>query len=334
MDQVILPRYHTTLEGLRETLTMYGVAVLPSVMTPHECEVIGAQVWSDLEHISSLWRRPIDRYDTSTWKIDNFSALHGMLIQHHQIGHFQSAWDVRQHPKTVEAFSHVWGTTDLLTSFDGMSISFPPEITGKGWARKDGLWLHTDQSYVYDHPQTVAPEPFSCVQGWFTPVDVREGDATLTFLERSHLYHRHFGQRYGITDKDDWYKLTPDQVGVYVHEFGCPLAKIVCPAGSLVFWDSRTIHCGAQPDKGRTTMNMRMCIYVCLMPRAWATDAQIKKRQNAYQEKRITRHHPINITLFPKNPRIWSKESKELLEPMAEIPYPSLTDVGRRLAGF
>lgn len=62
----------------------------------------------------------------------------------------QAAWDVRQHDKVIDAFGELWGTRDLLTSFDGMSISFPPEATGRGWHRANSLWLHSDASFCYD----------------------------------------------------------------------------------------------------------------------------------------------------------------------------------------
>ena len=90
---------------------------------------------------------------------------------------------------------------------------------------------------VFETPTT----RYKCVQSWFTPVEVREGDATLTFLEGSHKHHRKFGVSQKITDKSDWYKLSDVEVGMYTKGYECPLRKITCPAGSLVLWDSRTI---------------------------------------------------------------------------------------------
>ena len=57
-----------------------------------------------------------------------------------------------------------------------MSISFPPENTGKGWHRD--LWLHSDTSDVDSDYK-------DCVQSWFTALPVNEGDATLAFLHGS-----------------------------------------------------------------------------------------------------------------------------------------------------
>lgn len=323
--------YVTTLDGVRKTLAEYGVAVIPSLLSQDECVQIVASLWDGLEHISSQWITPLDRNNQETWKTVNFDALHGMLIQHHSIGHLQAAWDVRQHEKIIGIFAALWGTKDLLTSFDGLSISFPPEVTGKGWARKDSLWLHSDTSFCYPDSAKEKSE-YSCVQSWFTPVEVREGDAALAFLEGSHRYHRQFGTSRGIKDKSDWYKLSEEEVKVYTGEYNCSLRKITCPAGSIVLWDSRTIHCGAQPEKTRLLSNFRFCIYVCMLPRSQANAKQLVKRIKIFEELRLSRHHPVKVTMFPKNPRVWSKD--QVREKMTVPTTPILTSVGRRLVGY
>ena len=328
---IVTSPYVTSLANVRETLVKYGVAVIPSVLTEEECVQTVSSLWDGLEHISSQWVTPLDRNNRETWKTANFDALHGMLIQHHSIGHLQAAWDVRQHEKVIDVFATLWGTRDLLTSFDGLSISFPPEATGKGWARKDSLWLHSDASFYYT-PNAPKKDSFDCVQSWFTPIAVREGDATLAFLEGSHRYHHRFGTERGIKDKSDWYKLSPEEVNIFTGEYGCALKKIACSAGSVVLWDSRTIHCGAQPEKSRLQENFRFCIYVCMLPRELANAKQLAKRIKIFGDLRLSRHHPIKITVFPRAPRVWSKD--QVREKMTSPLTPQLTSVGRRLVGY
>lgn len=323
--------YVTSLADVKTTLGKYGVAILPSVLPEEDCAGIITTLWDGLEHISSQWVRPLKRDDRESWKTSNLDALHGMLIQHHSVGHLQAAWDVRQHERIIDIFAALWGTRDLLTSFDGMSISFPPEVTGKGWARKDSLWLHSDTSFYYA-PNTPEKSAHDCVQSWFTPIEVREGDATLAFLEGSHRYHRRFGVERNIKDKSDWYKLSPEEINTFTGEYGCALKKIACPAGSVVLWDSRTIHCGAQPEKSRLQENFRFCIYVCMLPRELANAKQLAKRIKIFEELRLSRHHPVKITMFPKTPRVWDKD--QVREKMTPPPVPQLTSVGRRLVGY
>ena len=40
--------------------------------------------------------------------------------------------------------------------------------------------------------------------------DVNEGDATLLVHEGSNTTHKAFGQKFGIKDKSNWYKLSSD----------------------------------------------------------------------------------------------------------------------------
>lgn len=327
--------YETTLDGLWKMLRENGVAVLPGLLTPEECSSVEEGMWDCLKKTTEEWKSPINKSDKATWDLSNFSPLHGMLIQHHSVGHWQPVWDVRQNPKVVNVFKSLWETEDLLVSFDGVSISLPPEITNKGWHRgsldtsgKSSLTLHCDTSYVNNG------KPNDCVQGWVTPLEVKDGDATLAFLKGSHKYHSQFGKKYEITDKSNWNKLSEEQVDTYVLEYGCPLQRIKCPAGSIVLWDSKTIHCGQQPLKGRPEQNVRLCIYVCMLPRTRSTAANLKKKRKAFEELRLTTHDAATIKLFPMNPRIWSSEQKMKLEVIKLPDNPKLSSAGTKLAGY
>jgi ectoine hydroxylase-related dioxygenase (phytanoyl-CoA dioxygenase family) len=231
--------YTCTLQTLKATLDEYGVAIIENVLDDTECAGLLKGMWSSLEQISSAWETPIRQDDPATWRgLFNLLPMHSMLLQHWQIGHAQAIWDVRQNAKCIEVFETLWqcAAKDLLVSFDGCSFAMPPEVTKRGWYRGN-TWFHTDQSYT-------TPE-FRCVQGWVTALDVNEGDATLAFLEKSHLHHADFANTFGITDKADWYKLNgKEQEAFYLETKKCALKKIVCPKGSMVLWDSRTIHCG------------------------------------------------------------------------------------------
>ena len=79
----------------------------------------------------------------------------------------------------------------------------------------------------------------------------------------------------------------------------CKERKIKCSAGSMVFWDSRTIHCGSEPMKGRNEKKLRNVVYLCMKPRKFSTESLIKKKQNAFQNLRMTTHWPEKSNLFP-----------------------------------
>jgi hypothetical protein len=316
-------KYATTIDELKTTLDKYGVAIIPSVLNDEECDNIVSGIWDCLEHVSSQWPVSIDRLNPSTWKLlSEFFPLHSMLIQHFGIGHCQAAWDVRQNVKLVSLFAHLWkcSNEDLLVSFDGLSFHPPPEIVAKGYNRNN-TWFHTDQSFTRNS--------FECVQSWVTGLDVEKGDATLSFMESSHKFHEMCARKFNIVDKSNWYKLSREQEDFYL-ENGCRYGRIKCPKGSVVFWDSRTIHCGVESERGRQTPKFRAVIYACFAPKIMATEKDLEKKRAAFRNQRTTSHWPCKVKMFAKNPRTYGRK----LAPMTLVPPPVLSDLGVKLAGF
>ena len=190
---------------------------------------------------------PLDRRNHETWRtFYDPHPMHSMLYQHWGLGHSQAVWDVRQNPKVVNVFADIWHTPDLLTSFDGLSLHIPPEVTKRGYFHKS--WYHCDQSFT--------DSSLRCVQGMVSMYPTNAGDATLAVLAGSHLLHAEFAQAFNITDKADWYRITDEQKQWFLDR-GCTEEFIESPAGSMILWDSRTIHCGREAVKGRATPNFR-----------------------------------------------------------------------------
>ena len=261
---------------------------------------------------------------------------HSMLIQHWSIGHAQFIWDVRTNLKVIEPFEKIWSTEnghpvlkeDLLVSFDGASFHFPPEITKFGWANPnpnpnpDKSWLHSDQCYLRNG--------FECVQGWINAYDTNPGDATLTILEGSNRYHGDFANQFGSTSSDDWFVLKQEHLNWYINTKACTKVNIKCPAGSLVLWDSRTIHCGTEPESRRLVPNYRCVVYVCYTPRILASDSILNKKINAWKTLRTTSHWPHKLKLFPLYPYTYGKP----LPKIVQIARPQINDLAYRLIGY
>lgn len=317
-------RYVCNKETLKATIDMYGVAIIPAVLDEAECEQMVSKIWDYLEHITQSWETPLNREDKQSWR--EFYRLypsHSMLLQHWSVGQSDAAWYVRQNIKCVEIFAHFWNcdVTDLLVSFDGLSFNLPPEITKRGW-NMNKTWFHTDQSYT-------KPD-FACIQSYISGLDVEEGDATLSVMEGSNKYHREFAETFNITNKSDWYKLNKEDESKFYAERGCEVKHIKCPKGSIVLWDSRTIHCGIQASKHRLQPNIRAAIYLCYMPRAICSDKNLAKKQKAFEDMRTSSHYPCHIKLFGKQPRTYGGVVPEI----THIAAPVLNELGRRLAGF
>ena len=98
----------------------------------------------------------------------------------------------------------------------------------------------------------------------------------------------------------------------------------------MVLWDSRTIHCGTEPIKGRNKRKFRNVVYVCMIPRSLSNEKDLKKKRKAFNELRMTTHWPHKPKLFPINPRTYGGP----LPNIVNIPEPKLTKLGKRLAGF
>jgi len=316
-------KYITDIDSMKNTIERYGVAIIPNVLNDDEIKQMNDGMWDYLEYVSQKFDKPILRANRKSWI--NYLKMfpkHSMLLQQFGVGHTQYIWDLRQNENIVEIFSRLWDVPkeDLLVSFDGASFHFPPEDTNRGWYRQ--TWYHTDQSYL-------RPE-FECVQSWITGLDVEEGDATLAFMEGSNKYHDEFRQKFGITDRSDWFRLEESEQKAFYDEKGCIDKKIHCPAGSMVFWDSRTIHCGTEPMKTRKNKNLRNVAYICMTPRNRASESMLNKKRKAFKDLRMTSHWPHKPKLFPKNPRTYGNP----LPNITEVKEPKLTDLGYRLAGF
>jgi hypothetical protein len=325
MDLYENEKYITNIENLKNTLDRFGVAVIPELLNDKQCENGKDGMWDFLEHISHKWKTPMMRQDKSSYKeFWKLFPMHSMLLQHWKIGHSQFIWDIRQNEKVVNVFSQgLWNcqNEELLVSFDGASFHIPPEYTQRGWFRNN-LWIHTDQSFT-------RPE-FECVQAFVTLEDINVGDATLCILEGSHKYHKDFQEQFNITDKKDWYKLKQEEIEFYTRKCHCDIKRISCPKGSMILWDSRTLHCGVEPLRTRPHPNFRSIVYVCYMPRILATKASILKKKKAFQEMRMTSHWPCRPKLFPKLPQTYGAP----LPKIESIGTPELSELGMKLAGY
>lgn len=320
--------YFCTPAAAAETLRKYGLAIVPNVLDATEIGAMKVGAWSAMEHLCRHTATPLKQDMPSTWSsFRELLPIHSMLLQHYGIGHAPFIWDVRQNSKVVAPFADIWKCKpeELLVSYDGMSFHFPPETIGYGNYRKS--WFHTDQSPLRNE--------FECVQSWVTAYDVNDGDATLAVLVGSHLHHRTLREGALASSnkgKSEWYALSESEIARY-KDLGCTEHFVTCPAGSLVLWDSRTIHFGRESLKSRAEPNFRCIVYVCMVPRSKVTKPSIfKRRQEAFENRRMTSHWPNKCLLFAKQPRTWGRDIQ--LPKVDPFPEPVLTPLGRKLVGY
>ena len=316
--------YISNLDNVKENLEKYGIAVIPNILSNEECKKNANLAWKEFNVLTSKMNIPLDKKNPNSYKtILDFFPLHSMLLQHNSIGHMQFVWNVRQTINVAKVFAKIWDCSieDLLSSFDGVSFHMPPEITNRGWYRGND-WLHTDQSSTKFNLETI--------QGFVSLYDINEYDASLCVHEGSHKYHKDFFDTFKIECKKDWFKLQNDEQYNYFVNKNCLKTCIKCKKGSLVLWDSRVFHQGIEPQKERTNPNFRLIVYVCMTNRNRSKEKDLKKKQKAFNELRMTTHCPHRPLLFSKNPRTYGKDLPDIVE----IKKPILTELGKKLAGF
>ena len=157
---------------------------------------------------------------------------------------------------------------------------------------------------------------------------MNEGDATLAFLESSHLLFAELGATAAGVSNSDWKVLSESELEFY-RTRGCEEKRIKCPRGSLVMWDSRTVHYGGASLKPPHEQTFRLVGYVCYRPRYFISSENLRVKREAFANLDTMNHHPTNGRVFRKLPQYGT-----LKHPVTLIEPPVLSELGRFLAGL
>lgn len=316
--QYIIP--YTNTEGWKSFLEENGFVVVSSVITKSECEKFVNEMWKTIEILSC---EKVNSKDKNTWTLaKNYPfMLHGGMIQY--LGHTQFQWDLRE--ACSELFAKLWGVnqTDLATSFDGFCF-----MNGARKYRFNPMnsFLHTDQSPHRDKLWSY--------QGFINLQDCDDSSGGFVCVPKSHLEHGNFlRSNFDIQEKrfkGDWILFTDEEKSKFDKILG-NFIKINCKAGDFVLWDSRTFHCNSTPTKPI----LRVCCYICMIPKKNVPEEIKGKRKKALLEKRCSSHHPGDgFKLFPKVPRYGNtpEKYKELINKIQKDV--KLNDLQKSLAYY
>lgn len=328
---------HRDLSNLHAIMDEFGVAIVPALLSEEECESALSHTHGFFVNLMKDMPVPFNPADSKTYRtLADVSKLHSMLFQGYGVGQNQGSWEIRQNPKVFEVFSSLWHDDDLLTSMDGLSYQVPPErMPAKGGpdaTNRAGYfqhtWFHCDQSFERNERE--------CVQGQVNLIEVTPGDATLMVLEGSHRLHGAFRERFGAASSEDWQLLESrgnekvrGSLSFFTDKHHCPMRRITCPRGSLILWDSRTIHCGSEPLRLRPNAHWRVTIYVCMTPAYLCTQSNMDKRIEAFEELATTSHWPHRVKIFPT-----LAQGRFVLHPPQlnlSLSYPVLSPLGLQL---
>src|ERR1700676_747498 len=73
------------------------------------------------------------------------------------------------------------------------------------------------------------------------------------------------------------------------------IKHVTAPRGSLILWDSRTVHWNQYPSEARPCsdeLKIRMVGYLCYVPKARLTDEARAIRKQAFEKGVSTGHNP------------------------------------------
>ena len=257
-----------------------------------------------------------DRHNSDTFSIIS-DTFFGIISD--TIGHTRFAWECRK--ACISIFERIYGTNKLLTSFDGGNFLHPNVVKHQFYIDRISTngtpnWLHLDQL----HPQLQEDHFY---QGIVNLLDNGPSSGGLIVVEGS---HHHFNQYYKT------HPLTGLSTDHYDIIYDCelqklPLLKICAKPGQLILWDSRTIHCNCYPADD----HRRMCTYVSMAPRSKATQEELTKRIEFFENRIMTSHAPYGIWLTPKEESI--VRSKKRLSSDVEY-YEPADDIIRSLVGY
>lgn len=238
--------------------------------------------------------RDIVRNDARSWTRFPGDSKTGIL--NGPIAHSEYLWFLRLHPIVTGLFSLVWGTDDLLTSYDGGNVFRPWSVDPK--YKTKGGWWHVDQNSMKgpDRQGRVS------IQGLVTLYAANEKTGGFVIIPGSHKYHDQLCELFS----HERYKI--DFVSVRLDEENNPIRSLprylLCvEAGDIILWDSRTVHCNSPslvPDlpplseeEKKETELLRLVGYVCMQPRSLATPAAIISRKKGMVFKVPTTHWAI-----------------------------------------
>jgi ectoine hydroxylase-related dioxygenase (phytanoyl-CoA dioxygenase family) len=190
-------------------------------------------------------------------------------------------WDARMEPGVLNAFSKLWGTDELLVSFDCLNVTLPnrPDLPARA------PWQHIDQS-----PNK---RGLHCVQGIINLCSSGPDDGGLVVYPGSHLLNDEFFDAHPNSAlkqlRNDIYLFPKDELE-WFEQRGLQPHKVCAELGDLILWDSRTIHYGA--DATEAGKHIRTAIYATYMPACLAKEEQLEKKRKVFDEFGSTSHWP------------------------------------------
>ena len=319
-------------ELIRADLAQTGFAAVRVLTAESDLDALRSGVFDYLEQSTG---GVFDRNDRATWKKEVMPP-NGRGVHHrYGAGHHPVAWRARTHPSVLKAFEIIWGTEELVCSFDGIGFMRPPEVVRALGEQREpaGLWPHVD------HDE--GGEPVELVQGFLNLYDSGPDDGGLVQWLGSGPDHPHGWPERLTGNLKDARIFGRFDAGA-LEESGYRKIKACGPAGTLFLWMSTQIHWlvvrrgvldatrGAYlpsslprflltshpfafppfplaptqsnqsptPLRSQPQPNPRAGLYICMCPKRLVTPSQLRSRLAAFKLRVTTGHRPYRVVGF------------------------------------
>ncbi|KAL3449851.1 hypothetical protein BJX65DRAFT_316607 [Aspergillus insuetus] len=274
------------------------------------------------EWLKSFGNDELDFEKPDTWVARNLPVQSTInTFSAYGVAHEKFMWDARMEPGVVDAFAQIWGTDELIVSFDSLNITFPNR---KDVPRK-GAWEHVDQSPLR--------RGMHCVQGIINLSTSGPEDGGLVVYPGS---HRHCDEFFDSkTDQSTWsskdlYWFNQDQLA-WFKEKGVQPHKVCADPGDLIVWDSRTIHYGAEPTENSKTI--RTVIYAAYSPVTLASPETLRCKAEVFKKYGGTTHWPHDNVVVRRNWAMLPDGTRDPRDRDAPLEVPEVNDKLLKLAG-
>lgn len=308
----------TKFNDFRDDLYANGYAVIKGAI-PRDRAVAYQQKAFDWVQSFNLG---LDFENPETWTKAHLPVQSKIsTFNQYAVTHEKFMWDARMEPGVLDAFAKLWGTDELLASFDALNVTLPNR---KDIPRKTP-WEHVDQSPLR--------RGLHCIQGIINLSEAGDEDGGLTVYPGSHRYTEEYFDTQtdsSTWSHDDFYPFAGDALD-YFKEKGIQPLKVNAEPGDLIVWDSRTIHYGAEPTERSNTI--RTVIYAAFAPAKLATPEALETKAEIFKRWGVTTHWPHDNIVYRNRAPIREDGNVDPQNRSEPLDKPELTDQLLKLAG-
>lgn len=315
----IIDKFHrTSYEDFRDELRDKGFVVVKNAIPKDRAVAIQERAYDWLRSFGT----GLDFENPETWVKDNLPLTNKVMAFHaYCLAHEKFMWDARTEPGVLEAYSKLWGTDELLASFDCLNITFPNRKDLP--ARKP--WEHIDQS---PHKRGA-----HCIQGIINLSPSGPEDGGLVVVPGSHQYNDEFFDSHPEivgTSARDVYLFSPDQLE-WFWKRGLKPHKVCAEVGDLIMWDSRVIHYGSDPTE--KSSQIRTAIYATYMPASLASQEQLEIKKKVFEDFASSTHWPYEHMKPGPTHAILPDGTRDPRDRDYPLELPDMSDLVLKLAG-